>query len=62
MAFMWEQGLRSELNSLEPGSHILAKKAAYLFDTDFRTIYQALCWLFIQKKNMGYFLSHLIKN
>ena len=23
------------MNSLEPGSHMLAKKTAYLFDTDF---------------------------
>ena len=36
MAFMWEQGLRSLMNFLEPGSQILAKKTAYLFDTDFR--------------------------
>ena len=24
------------MNSLEPGSHMLAKKTAYLFDTDFK--------------------------
>ena len=35
MAFMWEQGLRSYMNSPEPGSHMLAKKTAYLFDADF---------------------------
>ena len=28
--------MRSQMNSLEPGSHMLAKKTAYLFYTDFR--------------------------
>ena len=37
LAFMCEQGLCSYMNSLEPGSHMLAKKTAYLFDTDFNT-------------------------
>ena len=26
------------MNSLEPGSHMLAKKTAYLFDTDFNSM------------------------
>ena len=33
-----QQGLCSQMNSLEPGSHMLAKKTAYLFDTDFNTL------------------------
>ena len=27
------------MNFLEPGSHTLAKKTAYLFDTDFKVLY-----------------------
>ena len=42
MAFMWEQGLRSLMNSLEPGSHMLAKKTAYFFDTDFNLHWKML--------------------
>ena len=30
------------MNSLEPGSHILAKNTAYLFDTDFNFLFSGV--------------------
>ena len=45
LAFMWEPCENKVyvvkwINSLKPGSHMLAKKTAYFFDTDFRIFYK----------------------
>ena len=38
LAYMWEQGQCNYSNSLEPGSHMVAKNTAHLFETDINLV------------------------